>query len=157
MITTIQFSELLLDAAREVFETMIFMSIEQCQDNQFEPAETDLLGTITFKGRMQGCVGFRCSQDCARAIAANMMGLESANELKLSEICDAVGEVTNMVLGSFKTRVMQDVGNIEVSIPTVISGCNLNTMVLDHQEPVIVPVTIDEHQARLILQYKFNS
>ncbi|OHB54264.1 MAG: hypothetical protein A2Y12_18520 [Planctomycetes bacterium GWF2_42_9] len=154
--TTVEFSEFLIEGAKEVFETMIFMSIEKSADAT-APLGDNILGTITFTGDVQGCVGICCSKNCATSIAANMMGLDDPSALSQEEIADAVGEVANMVMGSFKARLLPTYNTIDVSIPSVVSGVNLDTMLVDGQNRAVVPVMIDEHQARLMLLTKAKS
>ena len=151
--TAVDLSQMLIEGAKEVFETMIFMSIEKTDDAS-SPVGDNVLGTITFMGGLQGCVGICCSVGCARAIAANMMGLEDPSTLTNEETADAVGEVANMVMGSFKARLLPKYNTIEVSIPSVLCGVNIDTMRMDGHEKIEMPVMIDEHQARLMLLTK---
>jgi chemotaxis protein CheX len=154
MATTISLADSLLAGAKEVFETMIFMSLEPCSDGAAVVADDGLLGTITFKGSLEGCVGICCSLACAKSVAANMLGMEPGAELSESEVCDAIGEVANMIMGSFKTRIIESVGDVQVSIPSVICGNRLDTMMLEGQERVYIPVMLDEHVAVLSLLSK---
>jgi chemotaxis protein CheX len=151
MTTTVSLGDALLAGAKEVFETMIFMSLEQCSDAGAAPANEGLLGTITFRGNIEGCVGICCSSACARSVAANMLGMEPGAEMSESEIYDAIGEVTNMIMGSFKARIIESVGDVQVSIPSVIRGTRLDNVMLEGQERVCVPVMLDEHVAVLSL------
>jgi chemotaxis protein CheX len=154
MTTTISLADALLAGAKEVFETMIFMSLEPCADAGAVVADDGLLGTITFRGGLEGCVGICCSSACAKSIAANMLGMEPGADMSESEIYDAIGEVTNMIMGSFKTRIIESVGDVQVSIPSVIRGNRLDTVMLEGQERVCVPVMLDEHVAVLSLLSK---
>jgi len=156
MTITISLADALFAGAKEVFETMIFMSLEKCADDVV-PANDCLLGTITFKGGLEGCVGICCSSACAKSVAANMLGMESESEMSESEIYDAIGEVTNMIMGSFKARIIESVGEVQVSIPSVIRGNNLDAVILEGQERVCVPVMLDEHVAVLSLLSKRKS
>ncbi len=125
MVTTASFQDALLDSAREVFETMVFMAMEGAGEDTTSLGETTLLGSITFKGRLEGCLGVCCDESCARTIAANMLGTPSPDELSENDISDAMGEIANMVMGAVKARIQKDVGTIEVSIPSVVQGREL--------------------------------
>jgi chemotaxis protein CheX len=125
MIDEICLNETLLDAAKEIFETMIFVNFEECS-NQEDTIEGDsLLGSITFKGGIEGCFAICCSVPCAKTIALNMLAMDPSEELSEAEISDAIGEVTNMIMGGVKSRILDTVGNMEVSIPVVTSGQGL--------------------------------
>lgn len=125
-------NEALLAGATEVFETMIFMDVRESDEQNQHPKSNTLLGSITFTGEMEGCLGICCSLSGAKAIAQNMLGLTEAEDLGEEEITDAIGEVVNMVMGSVKSRIQDTVGNLNVSIPTVVRGQSLDNSLGDH-------------------------
>jgi chemotaxis protein CheX len=158
MVDEVCLSEALLSGAKEVFETMIFMDLEGTS----EPAEKiegdALLGTITFTGNVEGCLAICCHMPCAKVIAANMLGMEPTEEIGKDEISDAVGEVANMVMGSVKSRVQDKTGNLEVSVPSVVSGWELNNSLGEGASKISVRVNIeDEYIAELSLLYRESS
>lgn len=143
MIEQKTYHETVLEAAKEVFETMIFMEIEPST----KPLNGDsacLLGSITFRGNLEGCLGISLSWPCGQAIARNMLALEPDTQISEQEVCDAVGEVTNMVMGSIKSRLQDIYPEISVSIPTVVTGKELNSSVGDGTEKVSVTVCLNE-------------
>ena len=155
MITTISLKDVLLDSTKEVFETMVFMAVEESLQEGAGMGERALLGTITFKGRLEGCLGICCDQACARTIAASMLGMGSGEELGDNDIGDAIGEIANMVLGAVKSRIQNDVGSIEVSIPSVVQGRELRSSLGEGSNRVRVRVSIEEeHIAELSLLYR---
>jgi chemotaxis protein CheX len=155
MITTVSLKDVLLESAREVFETMVFMALEECGTDSPSVPEPALLGTITFKGRLEGCLGICCGQSCARAIAASMLGMASPEELAGNDVNDAIGEIANMVLGAVKARIQESVGTIEVSIPSVVRGRDLVSSLGDNSDQVRIRVSIEEEQvAELSLLYR---
>lgn len=151
-------NEALLAGAREVFETMIFMDVRESDEQDQHPKGNTLLGSITFTGQMEGCLAICSSIACAKAIARNMLGLTEAEELSEAEITDAIGEVTNMVMGSVKSRIQDRAGNLNVSIPTVIRGQSLDNSLGDHGNPTrktLMRLNIaDEYSAELSLWHR---
>ena len=151
-------NEALLNGATEVFETMIFMDIRESAERDSHPKGDTLLGSITFTGDMEGCLGICCSMPCAKTVAKNMLGLTEADELGEAEIADAIGEVTNMVMGSVKSRIQEAVGVLNVSIPTVVRGHSLENSIGDHENSanrVLTKLNIaDEYTAEISLQYR---
>ncbi len=152
MVDDICISDVLLAGAKEVFETMIFMDLEEASEPDRKIEDDAMLGSITFKidfeGNMQGCLTICCSTPCAKTIATNMLGMEPDEEISEAEIRDALGEVTNMVMGSVKTRVQDEVGNLQVSIPTVVSGRDLEYSLGDGASKISVIVSLgDEYIA----------
>jgi chemotaxis protein CheX len=149
------FESLLLDAAREVFETAAFLEIQQCEDTGLAIDGNSILGSITFKGAMEGCLGVRCGIGCAKSIAMSMLGMDPSEELSEAEIADSVGEVTNMVLGGFKARVRDSIGNLEVSIPSVVMGQSLTGSLGEHSARAVTRVvTADGNLIEIWLLYR---
>jgi chemotaxis protein CheX len=144
MIEQKTYHETVLDAAKEVFETMIFMEIEPAAETAADWTAHSLLGTITFKGDMEGCLGISLADSCAKTIARNMLALDPDSPVSDQEVCDAVGEVANMVMGSIKHRLQDACPDIAVSIPTVISGRELSSSLGEGTEKVAVPVCLNE-------------
>ena len=134
MITTVSLKDALLDGAKEVFETMVFMTLEESAEESPDINDEALLGTITFKGNLEGCLGVCCSPQCAKMVAANMLGMESTESLSEGDVNDAIGEIANMVMGAVKSRIQEQVGNVEVSIPSVVQGCRLRNSLGDYRK-----------------------
>ncbi|MHC4507563.1 MAG: chemotaxis protein CheX [Planctomycetota bacterium] len=158
MVDEVCLNEALLAGATEVFETMIFMDVRESSEQEEHPKGNTLLGSITFTGEMEGCLGICCSVSCAKAIAESMLGLTEVEELDEAEITDAIGEVANMVMGSVKSRIQETVGNLNVSIPTVVRGRSLDNSLGDHANPtrkILMRLNIaDEYAAELSLWYR---
>lgn len=147
----------LLVATREVFETMVFMSVEESQDSEGEIEGQELSSSITFKGDCEGCLAICCDTFCAQAIARNMLGLDTTVELSKEEICDAFGEVVNMVMGSVKKRLEDEFGSFEVSIPTVSTGRKIHYNSGKGVTELSIEVSLDdEYRAILTLLYRKN-
>jgi len=156
MIEQICFNEILLGSAKEVFETMIFMDVEECSDSDQKVEGDSILGSITFKGDINGCLVICCNQTCAKIIAANMLGMDAEDTINKEDIYDAIGEVANMVMGSLKSRIHKYSDNIYVSIPIVINGKEIETNLGEGTaQKVSIKVMIDsEYIAEFYLLYK---
>ncbi len=158
MIELVSLNETLLESAKEIFETMVFMDLAEATEPDQNIEDWALLGTITFKGTIKGCLAFCCSVPCAQAIAINMLGIDTTEEIAEEDTCDAIGEIANMLMGSVKKRLTENVGNLEVSIPSVISGRELKNNLGDGAQKTSVKINIeDEYVAELSLLYKENS
>ena len=158
MIEQMCLDTILLESAKEVFETMIFMDIEKCAEDKQDIDGWALLGSITFTGTLEGCLAICCGTSCAEAISMNMLGLDTTENVGEEEICDAMGEIANMVMGSVKSRLLDSVGNLEVSIPSVVSGRKLQNNLGEGAKKICVNVDIeDEHTAEFALLYREHS
>ena len=157
MIDEICLTDTVLAAVEEVFNTMIFMDVKDSSEQKRTIEGDTILGLITFKGDLEGCLGIYCSLSCAKTITLNMLGMEPTEELDKAEVCDAIGEVANMVMGSVKTRLQETIANIDVSIPTVINGQKLDNSLRDGTNEASVKLDIaDEYSAEFSLQYRKN-
>ncbi|MBN1508083.1 MAG: chemotaxis protein CheX [Sedimentisphaerales bacterium] len=155
MVTTASLKDFLLDSAREVFETMVFVALAESDGNSPPIEDVALLGSITFKGRLEGCLAICCDVACARTIAANMLGMDTSAELGEADICDAIGELANMVMGAIKSKIQDDVGAIEVSIPSVVRGRELKNRLGEGANSVTVVADIEgQHSAEFSLLYR---
>ncbi|MBP7052410.1 MAG: chemotaxis protein CheX [Phycisphaerae bacterium] len=155
MMTTVSLKDALLDSAREVFETMVFMAMEEASEDTTSLGDTTLLGSITFKGHLEGCLGVCCDETCARTIASNMLGMLSPEEVSENDISDAMGEIANMVMGAVKARIQGEVGTVEVSIPSVVQGRELKNSLGEGSGQVKVRVSIEEqYRAEFSLLYR---
>lgn len=118
---------LLESATREVFEVMLGTKLEPFQD---DPAlVTEMIAMVGLTGRIAGVVSFHCTAHGARMMAAKMLGAPSNPEEEDDTARDAVGEICNMVAGTFKTKLGQVGDECKLSVPTIISGaeCTMQT------------------------------
>jgi chemotaxis protein CheX len=124
----------------EVLSTMLSLEA-QAKDMYTEnlsPGDSEgVVSFIGLTGKVTGTGGLQCTSEAARHLASKflMTEFEAVNE----EVLDAFGELTNMIVGSFKTEIETIFGPMGLSIPTVIYGRNFTTRSLGHEEWVVVP------------------
>ena len=83
-------------------------------------------GTVAFAGKTSGLVVFYSTLEGAQAITASMVGIEPASVN--GELSDAIGELTNMIAGSFRARMASVLGETwAISVPTVTVGSDFYT------------------------------
>src|SRR5271169_2142069 len=134
-------------AATEVLTTMLSID-SQPKDMYTESlALGEAEGVVSFiglTGKYAGTGGLQCASDAARHLASKFLMNEFAavNE----EVLDAFGELTNMIIGSFKNDMESVIGPMGMSIPTVIYGRNFTTRSLGHEEWVVVPFDCAGHK-----------
>ncbi len=123
MISKALLQEIMWESVNETFETMISLPLEKlAQQNEDPESSTSLVASITFTGPWQGAFFMRCSAEGAEQIAKAMLMIEGDEPLAEAEICDAFGELVNMILGGLKSRIHDSVGEIDISIPSVTKG-----------------------------------
>lgn len=80
---------------------------------------SEVTGMVGIAGPISATFSLRCSGDTATRIAAQMLDIP-VNEAAAQK-CDAIGEVCNMVAGSFKEKIGFG-GQCMLSVPTVLTG-----------------------------------
>ena len=115
------------ESIKETFETMISLPIERTdeeEEDKLDPS-VSLICTITFTGPLQGVFGVQCCAKDAEKIAKAMLMAGPDDPISEAEICDALGEVTNILIGGIKGKMSEAVGNIQISIPSVTKGLEM--------------------------------
>ena len=75
---------------------------------------------VGFGGLLSGACVFRCGSTAAMKIAAHMTGMEFS-EVD-DTVKDGIGEICNMLAGSWKGKVPDLAANCGLSVPAVITG-----------------------------------
>ncbi len=119
-------SPLLKEAIEETIETFEIMDIHNIRlvEGPVDFPGKYLVSSIGFVGEYTGLISLYCSGDLSVHIAECMLGSEIDDVDE--EVRDALGEVTNLIVGTFKSKL----GNeqpFKQSIPAVIDGNNFAT------------------------------
>jgi chemotaxis protein CheX len=112
-------------ASTEVFSTMMGVSLEPGEasiEATFPDANDGVLSLIGLAGPWTGTGSIGCSAALACRVCSQLLmaDVQSVNE----EVLDAIAELTNMIIGSVKNDLEQDLGPLGLSIPTVVYGRN---------------------------------
>jgi chemotaxis protein CheX len=111
-----------IDASvNEVFHMMLGSACSVTEESPAEEPET-ITAVVGFGGLLSGACVFRCGASAALSIAAKLTGMEFA-EID-DTVKDAIGEVCNMLAGTWKGRIPDLSANCGLSIPAVITGSN---------------------------------
>ncbi len=127
-------------STHEVFETMLGLTLDdgEAAIGQAAPAPIDgVVAIIGLAGCWVGTGTFSVTAEGARKIASQMLMQEytAVDE----EVLDALGEITNMIVGNVKTALEEQCGAMGLSIPTVIYGRNFTTRSVGRNEWIVVP------------------
>lgn len=121
-------TEHLVTAASEVFDMMIGQSVEGQPVVPSPPSTawpSHVAAAVSFAGHRSGLVCIHTSLDTANAIAGAMLGMEPG-EVN-GEMPDAMGEVANLVAGSFRTELAAHEPASAIAIPSVTVGSDFST------------------------------
>ncbi len=114
-----------LDASvEEVFELM--MGVKCCRAMAEMPSQNaeSVTAVVGFGGLLSGACVFKSASETALLVAARMTGVEF-DEVD-DTVKDAIGEVCNMLAGSWKGKVPELAAHCGLSVPAVITGRDYN-------------------------------
>jgi chemotaxis protein CheX len=114
-----RFTQALEYGAAEVFEMMVGTPLSASVEATHPPV-AEYTAMIGLAGDICGILSFRCSRESAALIAGKMLG--STDDVPDASVRDALGEICNMVAGSFKGQLSDLAERCMLSVPTVVSG-----------------------------------
>ena len=131
--------ETVKSTTRDVFSTMLMMEADP-QEMRAEgsaPGPTDgVVGIIGIAGSWVGTGIIICCPELACRASGAMLMSEYATVN--DDVLDAMGEITNMIIGNTKTVLEERYGPMGISVPTVVYGRNFATRTVSRGEWVIV-------------------
>lgn len=140
MIEHHQMVEYVHSATESVFSTMLGMEITPKPEHvdQAPPMISDgVMSLVGLAGPWIGTGVITCSTEFAIQVCNHLL---MAEETAVNEdVLDAMGEVTNMIIGNFKTFAENHLGPLCLSIPTVIHGRNFTSRSLGNNDWVVLP------------------
>jgi len=124
-------------ATASVFDSMLGVKIERKKPflrKAFDP-QFEVTGVIGLTGKATGTVAFRLPSAVAIAITAKLLGEQPASVN--AQVADAVGEVTNMIVGAAKAQL----ASLELSLglPTVVIGREACIAFPSRAVPISIP------------------
>lgn len=143
---TAEYVNPLIMSTREVFEMMLdcvpvrtglrlkstgesFAEVSAVIGISGGPGDSRVVGTVV--------VGMSASTACQ--ILERMIG-EVTAEVN-SAVCDAIGEITNMVAGAAKSRLAEH--HLQISLPNVVTGEGLQTHFPSSVQPMVLEFNSD--------------
>jgi chemotaxis protein CheX len=120
-------SEILSAAVQEVFSSMLACEISTSDGSSATAAGPPFDGVLSFVGFTGGYAGtgfISCSSAIALDLASRFLMYEA--QTLDDEVLDAVGELTNMIVGSAKNPIEDRLGPIQMSVPTSVYGKNIS-------------------------------
>jgi chemotaxis protein CheX len=107
----------------EICQMMLGINCRRDPDPLGEEEER-VTAVVGFGGLLSGACVFRSGGRAARALAAHMTGMEFS-EVD-DTVKDGIGEICNMLAGSWKGKVPELAANCGLSVPAVITGRDYN-------------------------------
>ncbi len=131
-------------ATGDVFSMMLGMEIQSLEAYR-QPCKPErangVIALIGLTGKWTGTGSLTCTGELARRISGRFLMSEFAAVDQ--EVLDAMGEITNMIIGNFKNALEEDAGPLGMSIPMVVFGHNFMAGTSQSVDWVVVPFACD--------------
>ncbi len=155
MIENASIVDFIWDSTKEAFETMIPLPVERKNEqHNSTQISSSLICTITFTGQIQGTFSVLCSAEGVEKMARAMLMMEPEDLLDDDEICDAYGEVANILVGGLKSRIIESTPDMKISIPSVVRGQQIRATAGTGISKVELDVDLDGCPMRLGMAYR---
>lgn len=106
----------LIRAVKRTFQTMLALDLTDVAPGILPTLDAEhVVGEVAFAGKATGCVNLRLSPAAAIAAATTIMGFAPAAE----DLNDVIGELSNMVVGNFKSNLCDAGLNCKLSPPKI--------------------------------------
>lgn len=133
----------IVEATNEIFSTMVMMevAVEGKITDSMSPLKDSITGVIGLAGTHKGVLAIHFPHSVAMAITGSFLGMdvEELNE----DVEDAVGELANMLGGNVKSILSEKGRDIELSLPSVISGASYDFQPTREVDRVVIPFQSD--------------
>jgi len=152
----VKYAQDIADATQEIFSSMIMLDVSPGEafkrdDNKLEDS---ISGIIGLAGTIKGMMAIHLPKTAALAITEAFLGMEVEDIDE--DVCDAIGELANMLGGSMKAILDPAGSEVQLSIPSAIHGEEYAVDCLADSESVTVPFTFDGKTFLVELQISQN-
>jgi len=129
----------IVDATQEIFTGMVMMEISQDGEPLAELGimKNSITGMIGLAGTHKGMLAVHFPNSLALAITTSFLGME-VEEMN-EDVQDAIGEIANMLGGNVKTILSDKGRDIQLSLPSTISGEEYSFMSQNEVDQVVLP------------------
>jgi chemotaxis protein CheX len=112
----------IIESVVEIFSTMLMLDVASCGEPEADstPLVDSITGIVGLAGTHKGCLAIHLPNKVAMTITSNFLGMD-VEEIN-ADVEDAVGELANMLGGNVKSILSEKGRDIELSLPTTVSG-----------------------------------
>lgn len=148
------FTDKIIDATREIFETMIMVDVTpgEALSEHVSKFKFSLSAMVGFAGFKQGNLAIHVPDKVAKGLTGDFLGVE-VDEIN-EDVQDAMGELANMLAGSLKPFIANDGGKVDLSLPSVVHGEEYTLTVINKADWIIVPFSVSHGDFLVGLELK---
>ncbi len=119
-------AQLLQTSMENVFSTMLQTKVQYVAEGEAPTEESRLvIGSIGITGDFSAIVYIKFGEKSAIDITSRMLGMRPQEIDSPEMVNDAIGELTNMIVGFVKTSLCDQGNPCVMTIPTVFHGAEL--------------------------------
>ena len=121
-----QLEDFTREAVPKIFQELLSMELQIDEPSPLadEPGG-QIIGSVGFIGEATGIIYLYAPMSFARQITSTMLGLPEDEVPGDEMVADAIGELTNMVVGCVKSRLCDGGAPCTLTIPSVVCGRQL--------------------------------
>lgn len=144
--------ERIVESVVEIFTSMVMMEVSVLEETQIEahPLIDSISGVIGLAGTHKGVLAIHLPHRVAIAITGSFLGMD-VEEIN-SDVEDAVGELANMLGGNVKSILSEKGRDIDLSLPTTISGAQYDYQTNKDAEKIIIAFQCETGKFTIELQ-----
>lgn len=147
-----EYKQKIVDSTVEIFTSMIMMEVESIDKEVGERShlQHSISGVIGLAGAFKGVLAIHLPKELAMQITGNFLGMdvEEINE----DVEDAIGEIANMLGGDVKGFLTTSGSDIDLSLPSTISGEEYEFQAKKNAVTYIVPFKCGDYEFTVELQ-----
>lgn len=150
------FAKKIINSTEEIFNTMVFMPIssgEPLTEGQ-ETLDCHISSMIGLSGDFTSILSIHCPGKVGMGITAGMLGMEV--EAIDADVKDTLGEISNMLAGGLKEAFAEEDINLELSIPTTVTGKSYTVSSPTNSNRVIIPFDLEPGRFFVEIKYTLN-
>ncbi|MGD8258904.1 MAG: hypothetical protein PVH56_15160, partial [Desulfobacterales bacterium] len=149
----------IVDAITEIFSTMLSMDVVFSDSGSpGDSGASRVLGTVNFAGNVAGALDFDVTNDFARVMAAQRLGIKPEEIEDQNELVKVITEISRVIGDKLKLALTDAGQSCLTSAPTIIFGTDFTitpldimeneTFVFKHQQDTfLVSVRLKNHQS----------
>ncbi len=143
--------ELLTAALTDLFSTMLRLEVVRAplEANPLN-GESHIAGSVGFTGRLNGVIYVHTTAGFARRLTATLLQLPESEVTDNEMISDAMGEITNMLVGQVKSRLCDRGMPCVLTVPSVVRGNNFRVEAMSSSQGCLLSFKTDG--SRLLVQ-----
>ena len=147
-----ELSEKIIESAKEIFSTMVMMEINVNGDQlkKSVPLTESISGVIGLAGTHKGVLAIHIPNEVAMTITSSFLGMDV--DVINEDVEDAVGELANMLGGNVKSLLSENGRDIDLSLPSTITGQQYDFQPTSDAERIIIPFRCDAGEFTIDLQ-----